>query len=219
MLNQRSNQSQKSRTGGPLRTAALSAMPAVPLAIALVHAALTSPPSSLTSSGEGTQMFNVPVAREGLATCIAATGAACEAPYPMVSKGHAVNWWFVFKLNVAKFPGCGGGAVSCPFGGDPQDYKAGLQYVFASSANPELAPGSHDCLGEGGDDPVAATFEEVYRGAFHYVVWNDQFYGDPESASCGGDGCGSPWGHSKGLLAWNDHTVLAGVGELTLPAY
>lgn len=149
-------------------------------------------------------MLRVPVTSEGPAACITASGAACEAPYPMVSKGHPVNWWFVFKLNVAKFPGCGGGTVSCPFGGDPEDYKPGLQYAFASSANPELAPGSHDCLGEKGDDPLAATFEEVYRGPYHFVVWNDQFYGDPESASCGGDGCGAPWGHSKGLLAWND---------------
>jgi hypothetical protein len=123
----------------------------------------------------------------------------------MVSKNHPVNWWFVFKLNVAKFPGCGGGTVSCPFGGDPQDYKPGLQYAFASSEAPQLQAGNTDCLGEAGDDPVAATFGEVYNGHFHFVVWNDQFYGDPESASCGGNGCGSPWGHSKGMLAWNDN--------------
>jgi len=202
MPNDRSDYSQKPRTSGALRTAALSVMPAVPLAIALVHAALTSSPSPLSKPVHEMHMLTAPVAGEGTGGCITASRAACEAPYPMVSKGHPVNWWFVFKLNVAKFPGCG--TVSCAFGGDPQDYKPGLQYAFASSTNPELQPGSHDCLGEAGDDPVAATFDEVYHGAYHYVVWNDQFYGDPESASCGGDGCGSPWGHSKGLLAWND---------------
>ena len=185
--------------------------PAVPLAIALAHAALTSQPATVPSStqevqtlGAPTQTLKVPVTGQVSGTCTTASGTACPAPYPMVSKGHPVNWWFVFKLNVAKFPGCGGGTVSCPFGGESQDYKSGLQYAFASSENTQLQPGSKDCLGEAGDDPVAATFNEVYNGHFHFVVWNDQFYGDPESASCGGDGCGSPWGHSKGLLAWND---------------
>jgi Deoxyribonuclease II len=181
------------------------AAPAVPLAIALVHAALTSQPVSVPTSPQETQTLKVPVTAQLSGACTTVAGTACPAPYPMVSKGHPVNWWFVFKLNVAKFPACGGGTVSCPFGGDPQDYKPGLQYAFASSEAPALQPGRKDCLGEGSDDPVAATFNEVYNGRFHFVVWNDQFYGDPESASCGGNGCGSPWGHSKGLLAWNDN--------------
>ncbi|MGA7313997.1 MAG: deoxyribonuclease II family protein [Silvibacterium sp.] len=177
--------------------------PVVPLAIALAHGALTSQnPASGTVQQVAT--LKVPITAQVSSGCTTASGTACPAPFPMVSKGHAVNWWFVFKLNVAKFPGCGGGTVSCPFGGDPQDYKPGLQYAFASSEAPQLKPGNTDCLGEAGDDPVAATFDEVYNGHFHFVVWNDQFYGDPESASCGGDGCGSPWGQSKGLLAWND---------------
>ncbi len=122
----------------------------------------------------------------------------------MLSKGHPVNWWFVFKLNATKFPGCVSGSVACPFGGQPQSYKPGLQYAVASSDAPVLAEGSNECLGDGTSDPVGATFDEVYNGNFHYVLWNDQFKGDPKSASCGGEGCDSPWGHSKGMIAWND---------------
>jgi hypothetical protein len=122
----------------------------------------------------------------------------------MLAKGHPVNWWFVFKLNVSKFPGCGGGKVECPFGGTPQSYTPGLQYAYASSEADNLQPGGGDCLGDGTSDPVGATFDQVYSGNFHYVIWNDQFYGDPASASCGGEGCDSPWGHSKGMVAWND---------------
>jgi hypothetical protein len=35
------------------------------------------------------------------------------------------------------------------------------------------------------------------------VVWNDQFYRHPAIKGCG-DSCGAPWGHSKGVLAWDD---------------
>lgn len=181
--------------------------PAVPLAIALAHGALTTPhPAEATSTPSSTTLtLRVPVVAQAAGACTTASGTACAAPFPMVSKGHPVDWWFVFKLNAKKFPGCGSGTVTCPFGGEKQDYTPGLQYAFASSEAPALQPGSKDCLGEAGDDPISATFDEVYTGHFHFVVWNDQFYGDPESASCGGDGCGSPWGHSKGLLAWNDN--------------
>jgi hypothetical protein len=122
----------------------------------------------------------------------------------MLAKGHPVNWWFVFKLNVSKFPGCPGSSVSCTFGGEPQKYTPGLQYALASSEAPALNAGGGDCLGDVTSDPVGATFDAVYHGNFHYVLWNDQFYGDPKSASCGGDGCDTPWGHSKGMIAWND---------------
>jgi hypothetical protein len=43
----------------------------------------------------------------------------------------------------------------------------------------------------------------VYNASYYYVIWNDQFYGDPEVRGCG-NSCGAPWGHSKGLVAWND---------------
>jgi len=199
----KSNPSRTSN-GSSAATAARVLGPAVPLAIALVGGAI-SPHQPATSTHNPPATLKVPQVSQVPGACTTASGTACAAPFPMVSKGHPVNWWFVFKLNARKFPGCGSGTVSCPFGGDGQDYTPGLQYAFASSEAPQLQPGSKDCLGESGDDPVAATFDEVYNGKFHFVVWNDQFYGDPESASCGGDGCGSPWGHSKGLLAWNDN--------------
>lgn len=34
--------------------------------------------------------------------------------------------------------------------------------------------------------PVGATFDAVYNGAFNYVVWNDQFYNDPQIVRNGG---------------------------------
>jgi hypothetical protein len=59
------------------------------------------------------------------------------------------------------------------------------------------------CVGDTTADPVGATFDEVYNGATFYVVWNDQFYDDPEIAGCTKE-CGAPWGHSKGVLAWDE---------------
>ena len=62
------------------------------------------------------------------------------------------------------------------------------------------------CAGTSTSDPVGATFDEVYNGGFHYLLWNDQFHDlDPNAVlDCSGGDCGSPWGHSKGMLAWND---------------
>ncbi len=143
---------------------------------------------------------------------------ACTAPYPMLSKGHPVDWWFVFKFNASTFSGCSVGATrACPFGGDPFAYKSfGQQFAYASSEAPTLQQGA-GCAGVTGastaapvsapapaTDPIGATFEQVYNGAFHYVVWNDQFYQDPPIKTCSGNGCDEPWGHSKGLVAWND---------------
>jgi hypothetical protein len=72
----------------------------------------------------------------------------------------------------------------------------------ASSKHPKLDPGA-GCLGATLTDPVGATFEQIYNGSFFYVIWNDQFYGDPRV--CGKSAnCDKPWGHSKGMLAWND---------------
>jgi hypothetical protein len=132
----------------------------------------------------------------------------CNAPYPLLQKGHPVDWWFVFKLNSGKFPQCGGGDTrTCPFGGSVQttpSYKNfGQQYVYASSETPLLQDGGKDCAGTTTADPVGATFDQVYNGDYHYVVWNDQPYGDP-AGECSGNGCDAPWGHSKGMLAWND---------------
>jgi Deoxyribonuclease II len=127
-----------------------------------------------------------------------------DAPAPLLSAGHPVNWWFVFKFNSRAFPGCGGSATRmCPFGGTVQPYAAfGQQYVYASSEKSSLEKGS-GCAGDTTADPLGATVDEVYSKNFHFVVWNDQFYDDPVIAGCTME-CGSPWGHSKGMVAWND---------------
>jgi Deoxyribonuclease II len=132
----------------------------------------------------------------------AAWGA--DVPVPLLKAGHPVDWWFVFKLNAKAFPGCGAGATrTCTFGGKVQDYKAfGQQFVYASSENRKLQQGG-GCVGETASDPLGATFGQVYNGTFNYLVWNDQLYDDPKIKGCTRE-CGSPWGHSKGLLAWND---------------
>jgi len=122
------------------------------------------------------------------------------SPAPLLKKGHPVDWWFVFKLNAAKFPGCGGTAQRvCSFGGQVQNYTGSFsqQFAYASSESPALQAGS-GCVGDTLTDPVGATFDEIYNGTLNYVLWNDQFYGDPIGSAS------SPWGHSKGVAAWND---------------
>lgn len=126
------------------------------------------------------------------------------SPAPLLRTGHSVDWWVVFKFNATSFPGCGAGeSRSCAFGGTVQSYPAfSQQFVFASSEHHEFERGE-GCAGETTTDPLGATFAQIYTGNVHYVIWNDQFYSDPDIQGCG-DSCGSPWGHSKGLLAWND---------------
>lgn len=140
-----------------------------------------------------------------------------SAPVPLLANGHPVDWWFVFKLNSSKFPDCGGAARACPFGGTVQKYTDGQQYAFASSESPSLKQGS-GCAGDTGTDPLGATFGEVYNGFFHYLIWNDQFYQDPKITGCAANSCSAPWGHSKGMLVWND----AGDGfvmQVTTPSW
>lgn len=176
--------------------------PAVPLAVALAtgglgHKTTNHPPTApQTPTISWSQPVGPPPTMDGCGTTI---------PCPLASDGHAVQWWFVFKLNAASFPGCGGGTVTCPFGGSAQSYTGGQQYVTAASDSTTLADGLTDCLGTTTKDPVGATFNEVYNGKFHYILWNDQPYGDPAIAACTSSGnCDAPWGHSKGILAWND---------------
>ena len=147
--------------------------------------------------------------------------SADTAPRPLLAKGQLpVDWWFVFKFGSAKpFAGCGPdtGKRVCPFGGAVRtDGSFGQQFVYASSKDRKLTKG-RGCLGAHVDDPLGATFDQVYGGSFFYVVWNDQFYRDP--AICGSSAsCGGTWGHSKGMLAWND----AGEGfilQVTTPSW
>ena len=141
-----------------------------------------------------------------------AASAGSSAPVPLLKQGQPVDWWFMFKLNSGVFPGCSGGATRvCLFGGTVQDYKFGQQFVYASSNDHALQQGS-GCAGDSVNDPLGATFDEVYNGHFHYLLWNDQFYDNPKVTG------GSTWGHSKGMLAWND----AGEGmvlQVTTPSW
>ncbi len=123
---------------------------------------------------------------------------AQEAPAPLLGTGQPVGWWFVFKFNAELFPACGGAQRTCAFGGTVEQYKSfSQQFVFASSADHTLQPGG-GCIGDTIADPLGATFNQIYNGTYFYVVWNDQFYGDPLPNK------DAPWGHSKGLLAWNN---------------
>jgi len=168
----------------------------LPLALGLASTRFASPPPAASLKPPGHLVQALGCGSSGL--------PACTAPTPLLQKGHSVDWWFVFKLNSAAFPGCGQNATrTCPFGGEVQSYKNfGQQFVYASSENPKLQQGT-GCAGETTTDPVGATFDEVYANSYHYVIWNDQFYDDPEIQGCSGS-CGSPWGHSKGMLVWDD---------------
>ena len=106
-------------------------------------------------------------------------------PLPLLSENKAVDWWFAFKFNTEFFEGCGDGS-QLPnqglFGGNLQNYdskkKFSLQYVVSSNESPILTKGKN-CLGTTLNDPLGATFNQVYNGDFNYVLWNDQFYNDP----------------------------------------
>jgi len=142
------------------------------------------------------------IALAAFVTCANNAGLAESAPAPQLEKGRPVDWWFVFKFNTTSFPACASGATrACVFGGEVQDYAFGQQFVFASSETKMLQSGT-GCAGDTVTDPVGATFEQVYNGSFYYVIWNDQFYDDPEIEGCT-KSCSAPWGHSKGMLAWN----------------
>jgi len=134
--------------------------------------------------------------------------SAGAAPVPLLSKGgEPVDWWFAFKFNSQNsFAGCGAdtGKRTCIFGGNVQaKERFGQQFAVASSRANALVQGK-GCVGASTNDPIGATFDQVYNGDFNYAIWNDQFYGDPALSTCKSSSCGAPWGHSKGLLAWND---------------
>jgi hypothetical protein len=122
-------------------------------------------------------------------------------PVPLLSKGgEPVDWWFAFKFNSQNgFAGCGAdtGKRTCIFGGNIQAReKFGQQFAVASSRSNVLSQGK-GCVGATTSDPIGATFDQVYNGNFNYVIWNDQFYGDPALSTCKSSSCGAPWGHSK----------------------
>jgi Deoxyribonuclease II len=121
-------------------------------------------------------------------------------PSPLLDQKTKVDWWFVFKFNAETFPNsCAGPQRACPFGGAAQSYRQfSQQFAYASSASHTLQQGG-GCLGGTTADPLGATFNQVYNGNFFYVLWNDQFYGDPMQTEP------APWGHSKGMLVWGQN--------------
>src|SRR3954468_9292530 len=125
---------------------------------------------------------------------------AASSPTP-VEQTIPADWIFVFKFNATSFPTAANDPHrACPFGGTPAHNGAFSQaYAAATSQHPKLDNGP-GLAGAGLDDPLGATFARIWNGNYHYVVWNDQFYGHPQGP-CAGDGCGAPWGHSKGVLA------------------
>lgn len=161
-----------------------------------------------------------------LSLWFAGVALAQSPPAPMLNADTPVDWWFVFKFNAATGPGCTGQKTpACIFGGKPgkyADYDGSVQwgqhYAVASSANPTLAapaqPPGNTCAGDSADDPIGATYGKVYNGNYFYVVWNDQFYASPMPTRA------SPWGHSKGIVAWdkNGDGVVMQVSTPSWPA-
>ena len=136
---------------------------------------------------------------------VATGGIAGGAPTPLVAANRPVDWWFAYKFSSSSFPTADTDpGRACPFGGTPRHDGFSQKYAVASSASPMLADGP-GLIGAGDGDPLGATFGKIYSGKYYYVVWNDQFYGDPlrKGAACDATQCGSPWGHSKGVLAWD----------------
>lgn len=157
------------------------------------------------------------------APALAQPPSTAAAPTP-IEQATAADWIFVFKLNARTFPSSATTTPRpCPFGGTAQPYKSfSQQYAYATSASPTLKAGS-GLVGTSLDDPLGATFAKIWNGNYNYVVWNDQFYQHPLLPCATGkkknrDDCGAPWGHSKGILAWN----AAGEGivlQVTTPSW
>lgn len=121
------------------------------------------------------------------------------APQPLLGTGQSADWFFVYKFNAASFPTAHPG--SCRFGGTPATGKASLAFATAHQGAPTLTDGT-GLAGTTLTDPVGATFNELYSSGLNFIVWNDQFYGDPK-LKCGKN-CTGRWGHSKGILAWDN---------------
>jgi hypothetical protein len=129
----------------------------------------------------------------------AAPASAQPAPVPLLSNQKSAEWIFVYKFNASSFPTTGQ-LQECRFGGTPDKRKSSQAWAVASNAFPALNPGA-GLIGTSLDDPVGATFNEIYNSTLNFITWNDQFYGDPR-LKCGVN-CTGRWGHSKGILAWD----------------
>lgn len=151
--------------------------------------------------------------------CLTGCGNASSATdtvAPRLGDGSVVDWWFTYKFNTYSFPECST-TRECIFGGTVKEYKYGygMQYLLASNVNGTTKKGAlrTDCLGTGAD-PVAKTFDQIYSGnAPNYIIWNDQFYREPQieltpacsTYSSEPTSCSAPWGHSKGAMAWDEN--------------
>lgn len=129
---------------------------------------------------------------------------------PLLSSNEPVDWMFAFKFNAQTMPGSkmrlrktgvfDAKGIKRPCY-DEDNKKFSRHYVVASSNDQKLKLGKgNDVIGASVDDPLGATFGQVYLAdpSPYFVVWNDQFYGHPLQTELG------PWGHSKGMLAWDD---------------
>ena len=99
--------------------------------------------------------------------------SAADAPGPLLEKGKAVDWWFVYKFNAQTFPLCGPeqdddtADRACPFGGKPAPYKNSQQFVFASSAKASFTKAT-GCAGT--TDPVGTTLIRYTAG--NSAIWS-----------------------------------------------
>jgi hypothetical protein len=138
---------------------------------------------------------------------VASAAPTPDPPMPLEAADRPVQWWFAYKFSASSHPGNPNDpGRGCPFGGTPRRDGTNFsqRYVYATKANPTLRDGT-GLIGTSGGDPLGATFAKIYNGHYYYVVWNDQFYGDPtrDGPECDDKQCGKPWGHAKGVLAWN----------------
>jgi Deoxyribonuclease II len=210
MTTQDSNDPSATPSANPARVLA----PLLPLAIALAYGAATHHHAPKKTAP--LPATSIPTVTLNGVNCGGGTtdSPPCTVPYPMLRTGHPVDWWFAFKLNASVFPGCGAGATpTCLFGGTPITQTDGQQFIYASSETPTLQQGvgcagavATDSSATPPTDPIGATFSEIYNGNYHYLIWNDQFYDDPpiNYTKCTTTECSGPWGHSKGVVAWND---------------
>ena len=131
------------------------------------------------------------------------------APSPMAGPNEPVDWMFAYKFNAGSFPGYldadykhqdGKAGLPGRFGGTTKEYKGGMSqsYVFATNKDTTMKRGN-GALGNSEVDPLSATFAQVYETeGYNYILWNDQFYDNPMKTE------GSPFGHAKGMAAWNE---------------
>ncbi len=153
-------------------------------------------------------------------TPVAAPAAQPGAPLAPLAAGKPVEWWFAYKFSASSFPGADNDpARRCPFGGQERHDAYSQRYVFASNLQQDLTDGP-GLIGTSNGDPLGATFGAIFGGGYYYVTWNDQFYNDPPrtGAACDKTQCGKPWGHSKGILAW-DVTGAGVLLQVTTPSW